>query len=283
MKIKTKLFASAVISMVLILILLFSFLVTSSIVEKGEAWHLKVVEIKNTVFDLNILLNDYLLNGEERALSQWEVRYNSGLLLLQEAVRESEESELISDMSVDYSALGELFNEVVENYEYEQRLIEEGLLTDELFLIKELQERKISRLLIIYQSIVFSANILENRTYVDVNFAHELNRKITLLMIVLLFATILLVSIKISRDISKPLLELRNFAIQLGKGNLGTKIEIDSEDEIGDLSRAFNNMSFFLFKKNRDLERFAKVAIGREEKMIELKKQIKKLRSLNGG
>ena len=46
-----------------------------------------------------------------------------------------------------------------------------------------------------------------------------------------------------SRTISGPLLRLSNAAAEIGKGNLDTKVEVSSRDEIGEMARAFNTMA----------------------------------------
>jgi PAS domain S-box-containing protein len=51
-----------------------------------------------------------------------------------------------------------------------------------------------------------------------------------------------------SRTISKPIKTLRNAAIEIGKGNLDVKVEIQSKDEIGQLAKSFNNMATNLRK-----------------------------------
>ncbi len=47
----------------------------------------------------------------------------------------------------------------------------------------------------------------------------------------------------IGRKISVPLREAADSARQLGRGNLGTRIPVNSEDELGDLARSFNQMA----------------------------------------
>ncbi|MFH0913398.1 MAG: ATP-binding protein [Candidatus Omnitrophota bacterium] len=45
-----------------------------------------------------------------------------------------------------------------------------------------------------------------------------------------------------ARTISRPIVYLRNAALEIGKGNLDAKVDLKMKDEIGDLSFAFNNM-----------------------------------------
>lgn len=46
-----------------------------------------------------------------------------------------------------------------------------------------------------------------------------------------------------SRTVSGPLLSLSNAATEIGKGNLDTKVEVSSRDEIGQMAHAFNTMA----------------------------------------
>lgn len=45
-----------------------------------------------------------------------------------------------------------------------------------------------------------------------------------------------------SRTISGPLLKLSEASVEIGKGNLGKKVDISTNDEIGQMARAFNKM-----------------------------------------
>ena len=57
----------------------------------------------------------------------------------------------------------------------------------------------------------------------------------------LLFA--ILMAVFLSRSISQPLKDLTAAAREIGKGHLGSKIQIKSHDEIGQLARVFNRMA----------------------------------------
>ena len=54
---------------------------------------------------------------------------------------------------------------------------------------------------------------------------------------------VLILSILISGSVTKPMLKLTNGVIEVGKGNLGKKIDIESRDEIGVLADSFNKMT----------------------------------------
>jgi methyl-accepting chemotaxis protein len=100
-----------------------------------------------------------------------------------------------------------------------------------------------------------------------------------------------------------PLKQIGVIVSQVTKGDLSARITLDSQDEIGELSRAFNTMTQELqsrttsidnlnneiverkkfeeesAKHARELEIFYKVSMGREERIIELKKEVAMLKA----
>ncbi len=98
-----------------------------------------------------------------------------------------------------------------------------------------------------------------------------------------------------SRSLSKPIIKLRDIAFKLGEGDLDAKIEINSKDEIQDLASYIKQMAIKLKNqqdnlenlvagrtnelavKVEELQRFKKITVEREIKMIELKTRIKEL------
>ena len=99
-----------------------------------------------------------------------------------------------------------------------------------------------------------------------------------------------------SKMITKPITTLRDVVNKISKGDLDTKMEIKTGDEIGELASAFKQMTKNLKKhqesleelvtertrelekKIDELEKFKKVTVNRELKMVEMKKRIKELK-----
>jgi signal transduction histidine kinase len=79
---------------------------------------------------------------------------------------------------------------------------------------------------------------------------------IPIFAILLSFAA--LFSILVSKSISKPIIKLRDVAIEIGKGNLEKKIEVESRDEIGELASAFRDMTENLKNSREQIEKHAK-------------------------
>jgi PAS domain S-box-containing protein len=75
------------------------------------------------------------------------------------------------------------------------------------------------------------------------------NRIIMVASGIVLFSIIIVLFF--ARTISRPIIELRNAAIEIGRGNLDVNIEVKSKDEVGELGLSFKKMVEDL-KKSRD-------------------------------
>jgi len=118
------------------------------------------------------------------------------------------------------------------------------------------------------------------------------------------FVTILFFLLRLV--VINPIHKIRKGLHAIGKNNLNYELRIKSNDEIGSLARSFNNMRLdlkksknelenysktlenkiqertdALEKKNKELERFNQLVVGRELKMLQLKKKIKILEAKN--
>lgn len=81
----------------------------------------------------------------------------------------------------------------------------------------------------------------------------------TLAWVLLLSAIIMVIFfgfvLFISRRITKPLIRLRTAAVNLGKGQYDVALPVESHDEIGALTEAFNNMARQIHEKTTELQR----------------------------
>lgn len=77
----------------------------------------------------------------------------------------------------------------------------------------------------------------------DVEHAIATSVKNILIAGLLTFIIAIALGVNISKSISKPILKLKNAAVELGKGKLDTRVEIKSSDEVGILATCFNQMA----------------------------------------
>jgi signal transduction histidine kinase len=80
-------------------------------------------------------------------------------------------------------------------------------------------------------------------------------RSTSLIVSAIVFIIGIIIGFWLSRNISIPVLALRNAADKVGKGDLSQRVINKSGDEIGELSRAFNNMVEDLSKAREELHK----------------------------
>ncbi|MFH0978172.1 MAG: cache domain-containing protein [Candidatus Woesearchaeota archaeon] len=124
----------------------------------------------------------------------------------------------------------------------------------------------------------------------------------TAIIVILNIGFVVVAGFYLSRRVTKPIKDLISAAEKISGGDLNARTGIRSADEIGELSRAFDRMAEDLKKskvqlenysktletqvaertkklkeKIDELEKLSKITVGRELKMIELKKRIREL------
>lgn len=113
------------------------------------------------------------------------------------------------------------------------------------------------------------------------------NRIVTASIISILFGV--LAAFFISRSISKPVVEVRNAAEELARGNLDKRVAVTSSDEIGELADSFNEMAGKLSESYTGLEEkvrerteeLEKANLQLQVQIIERKKAAAEIRKLN--
>jgi len=130
-------------------------------------------------------------------------------------------------------------------------------------------------------------------------------RNIIIMINLFIFIIIFITGYFSSKIITNPLKKFSDATIKIGQGNLDTKIDVKSKDEIGEFANLFTKMTSDLKKsgaelknynkklemkvrektknlkeKNQNLEKFNNLTVKRELKMIELKKRNKELEKM---
>ena len=113
------------------------------------------------------------------------------------------------------------------------------------------------------------------------------NNSVSIIILVVILGVVcaFLLAVYIANSITKPIIKLKNSIKNINEKNLNQQIEINSQDEIGELSNVFNNMlqkihisqeniELQIAERTAELNKLNKYMVGRELKMIELKKAL---------
>ncbi len=83
--------------------------------------------------------------------------------------------------------------------------------------------------------------VKDSRSFIDRIFNRVAWLEVAAFILIVIF--VIIISIKVSKAITKPLAVLSNGAERIGKGDISYKINVDSKDEIGALAKDFNKMT----------------------------------------
>ncbi len=136
------------------------------------------------------------------------------------------------------------------------------------------------------------ALIIKTPTSIALAPATSIAKTATLFLFPVFLLAILIITLLLKRFIIRPIANLTIVTKEISAGNLDKRVEITSQDEIGTLGNAFNTMAGklqelyqgleqkvkdrtrVLEEKTATLEKMNKLMVGRELKMIELKKEV---------
>ena len=223
-------------------------------------------EIVKDVFELNIVSHDYVRYHEERPRMQCRSKYDSIALLLAKAsekFKDLEEQTIIDDMDRIHEDLEDTFSQLVTNYEQNP-----GGEKNATFL--ELEERLVTQLMVSSLSMVSLADQLSEASHNEVQAAQQRVNLLTIICIVLIGAIIVTVTFWVSRGVLKPIAEFQKGTEIIAGGDMDHEIGIQSHDEIGSLSRAFDRM----------LARLKEITASRDELNAEIAERRKAEKAL---
>jgi len=248
MKIKTRLQIITIFSLAIALAIGLVLFLTSQRVNK-EISGLKIAdEIAKGVFELNIITYEYLFHREERMQTQWQLRHDSLTKWLTGEEFKSPERRLILDrIYQNLESLKALFSQLVENYKRRGR--------KESTLSRELEERLVGQLLVKSQAMVSDASQLSVQSQAAIVSAQQRATSLIKVFIILIIAIMAAASFMFSRSVSEPIRKLHEGTEIIGAGNLNYKVSTMAKDEVGQLSRAFDQMTIQLKESFEGLEK----------------------------
>jgi len=284
-RIGTKIFIALFIFFIQISLLMFVFFMVNRQHEQAILNQYRELERINLVKDLQLALvkvimpaNDFLIpGGAADELENFKVIDSKVRDLIEKLNRvgfsRTEEKELLNRIEKKYSGIKEIALQIfvipgaIGN-------IESGRLMEKMDKIADDAARDMEMFYEFAQRDMEEVKMKEHKVKVlfDIIILAEILSNIILILFGLFF---------FRRVISLPLETIRNIVLEIGRGNLEKKVNIRSNDEIGDLADSFNKMTDDLkrlIQKEKELTTIAEMAVDVEKKRtVELKRTYNKL------
>ncbi|MEK6697861.1 MAG: ATP-binding protein [Nitrospirota bacterium] len=187
------------------------------------------------VFELDILTYEYLLNQEERMQAQWQLRHDSLSEILTKMKFKGPETRVVWDrINQEHAGLKTLFARLVATHDGHKGK-REGI-------SKEFEDRLAGQMLVKSQAMVSGAFQLAEASRAEIDAARQRSNLLLIFFIAAIGAVVAGTSLVISRSVAKPITRLHEGTEIIGAGNLEFRVGTDAKDEIGQLSRAFDEM-----------------------------------------
>ncbi len=186
------------------------------------------------VFDLTVLADEYLLYHEKRPLEQWNRIYNS-LSGLIDGARDPSHRAYLVGLKDDYKDLKVLFSRLIVAYK-------NPMFKDDLELSQQLESHRQSQILAKNQELVTRSDRLQERAERELLTGQKRIGRLIFGIIVAVSVSIIGLTLFIRKGVVLPFESLIEVAESIGKGNLDVRIETKARDEIGELSRTFDQM-----------------------------------------
>jgi len=273
MKIRTQLLLSALVSTGLIAALIVVIHVTSDEVIGQNEQRVASVQTLQAVYELDILAYEYIFHQEERAEQQWHIKYDvlkDTLTTLENS--DEDEKSIANTLSNQYSTIGDIFSELVTSFENENTLIVNHASKKEVEVNTAIRNELVSQLLIASQLMVDNASALAEKNVAQLIVAQTHARSLSLIVGILVLIISIISSLLIVGYIGRSFKVLQHGAEMLGKGNFDYTINIESQNELGQIAKTFNAMSANLKKiiiTKTDLEKEVAERKQAEEALLE--------------
>jgi len=256
MTIKARVRISAILSTSLALIVGIILFLTVQKMNEARVRTTMVGEVVKGVAELKTLTYDYLLHHEERAQTQWQLKHNSLTKQVTGAAFKSPEEQIFLDkIRHNHESIAGIFTQLIREYKKREGLGEGGIAVSQ-----ELEKRLTSRLLMKSQAIVSDAFQLQEAIRAKLLTAQQTGSLLIIVCVGMLAVIMPATSAWMSMSVLKPIAELHEGTQIIGSGNLDHKVATAAKDEIGQLSRAFDQMT----------EKLMRTTVSRDELAVEV-------------
>ena len=239
MKIKTQLIFSMVFFGVALLIISASVILTNQQVDRLNKQEELAKNIELDAGELSYLSNDYLLYHESQQVDRWEAKFSSFSNELSNLSVDTPDSQvLVNNIKANRARLKEIFEDVVSKTENERASqTADGTVNTAFIQVSG------SRIGVQTQGIVFDATRLSQMIRLEADQQKLQNFYLIFALMGAFVAFLLSNYIFFYRGTLKSIANLQAGTVVIGSGNLDILMEEKRDDEIGELSRAFNRMA----------------------------------------
>lgn len=215
------------------LILFFTSHKMNAAIEKEKA----IDNLNTGIFELTLMTHDYLLNYGTRTIIQWQARYASLGKVLGTGFQTPEEKVLLEEIKQNYDKLKTIFSKLTINYQaWSNRKEIPGD-------FKQLESRLAGHMMTRLQTMVSLGNQLVQRSDREL-ISIQRGASLVIMFSIFMFAVMIAVnSILMGRSIVRPIRKLQKDIEIVGKGNLDYPLATAANDELGELSRSFEQMA----------------------------------------
>ncbi len=233
MRLRTQFVITMMFFGVILLIMATSAVVTNQKVEKTDQQETIAFNIAQGASELGYLANDYLIYRESQQLRRWQSRFASfSAEVASLRAERPEQQALVANIRRNQKRLKEVFESVASTPSRPARFLDPVAL-----------QVSWSRMAVQTQGLVSEASRLSKQLHQQSDRLRE-TRTLLIYVLVGLFGALLLSSYMLTyRRILKSIAVLRAGTAVIGAGNLEFTIKENKNDEIGDLTRAFNRMT----------------------------------------
>ncbi len=278
MKIRTQFYITIILFSVVLVAIVGSVIFTSQLVEKISRQAEISGDIAQGAGDLNYLASDYLIYRESQQLSRWQSRFitfSEDVDSLKTDV--PEQQALITNIQANAQRLKEVFDSIVSGVATTSQ--NQNAPSDMAFF-----QVSWSRMAIQTQALALDAARLNQLLDAQVGQLHRLNMTVIFAMIGVFGAYFLVSYLIVQQRVLKSINKLQAGALVIGAGNMDFKLKVRRNDEIGDLSAAFNRMTASLKEvtaSKTDLEREIAERKKAEEELGRLNRRLRAISDCN--
>ncbi|MGO8988572.1 MAG: PAS domain S-box protein [bacterium] len=252
MRIKTQFIITMLLFGIVLAVIAVSAIITNQQTEKVSEQEKIASSIAQGASELSYLANDYLIYRESHQFSRWQSRFSSfSNQVASLNVDKPEQQVLVRNIQANTQRLKEVFDGVASTVRRPAQN-QRGALDLSFFQVSW------SRMAVQSQGLVSDASRLSQLLHQQMEQLRAI-RTVLMYIMVILFGLLLLASYMLTyRRVLKSISTLQVGTAIIGSGNLNFAIREKKNDEIGDLSRAFNQMTINLkavTASKADLER----------------------------